>query len=566
MRIATVFWSCSLAALGLGCRPGSSISLPSEVRDGSPWFRDVTRERGLDFVHDAGSPGAYFLPQLMGSGAALFDFNGDGHLDIYLLQNGGPQSGSVNRLYQQMDDGHFKDVSKGSGLDIAGYNMGVAVGDINNDGWPDLLVTQYGGVKLFLNNGNGTFRDITREAGLDNPLWGASAVFFDYDRDGWLDLVLVNYLDYSPSRQCGGAGGTRDYCNPNEFAGTVTRLFHNRGIPAGAKARAVRFDDATASSGLARKAGPGLGVLCADFNGDGWPDIFVTNDGRPNHLWINQKDSTFREEALSRGLAFNGMGNAPANMGIALGDVDGDNLFDVFVTHLTSETHALWRQGPRGLFLDRAAAAGLAGADCRGTGFGTILEDFNGDGALDLAIANGRVIRAKASAAASPDRFWEPYAEPNHLFAGDGAGHFRNLTHENTPFCGTAGVFRGLACGDVDGDGAVDLLVTQVAGPARLFRNVVSPRGHWLGIRVFDPALKRDAYGAEVTVQTTSGRQRRWVNAGASYLCSHDPRISFGLGTASRVESIQVRWPDGKEEIFAGRAADQWITLRKGGG
>ncbi|HLW68169.1 MAG TPA: CRTAC1 family protein, partial [Gemmataceae bacterium] len=483
----------------------------------------------------------------------------------------GPDSKSTNRLFRQRADGHFEDVSKGSGLDISGYGMGVAVGDVNNDGWPDVLVTEYGRVRLFLNNGNGTFTDITKEAGLDNPLWATSAAFVDYDRDGWLDLVVVNYVDYVAERKCNGRDGTPDFCGPNAFDGRVTKLFHNRGRSAGAPSKSVRFDDVTVPSGLGRLTGPGLGVICADFNGDHWPDILVANDGKPNHLWINQRDGTFKEEALLRGVAYNAMGQAEANMGIAIGDVDGKGLFDLFVTHLGEEKHRLWKQGPRGQFRDLTVAAGLTNAHWNGTGFGTVLVDFDHAGALDLALANGRVRRDKES---HPDEsalkalgpFWGQYADRNQLFVNEGNGRFRDVSPDNPAFCGTPAVGRGLAWADLDGDGAIDLVVTSIRGPARIFRNVAPKRGHWLIVRAIDPTLHRDAYGAEITLQ---GAGRRWwgmINPGSSYLCSNDPRAHFGLGAADRIESLTVVWPDGKEEVFPGCAADQTVVLRKGEG
>jgi enediyne biosynthesis protein E4 len=546
--------------------PAPSATTADEAK-GPCWFVDITKESGLHFVHDAGPPGDYFMPQAIGSGAALFDFNNDGRLDIYLIQNGGPNSRSTNRLYRQEADGRFTDVSAGSGLDIAGYCMGVAIGDVNNDGWPDVLVTQYGGVRLFLNNGNGTFTDITREAGLDGLLWGTSACFVDYDRDGWLDLVVVNYVNYDPSMPCADTAGRRDFCNPKAFDGTVTKLYRNLGRSKGTKARGVRFEDVTLQAGLGRTPGPGLGVLCADFNGDGWPDIFVANDGQPNRLWINQRDGTFTEEALPRGVAYNGMGQAEGSMGVAIGDVDGNGLFDVFVTHLTGETNALWKQGPRGLFRDQTRGTGLANRQTQGTGFGAVLADFDHDGALDLALVNGRVTRGKPIDAARLGPFWSRYAERNRLFVNDGAGRFRDISAQNGPFCGTAAVARGLACGDLNGDGALDLLVTTVAGPARLYRNVAAKRGHWLLVRAIDPRLGgRDAYGAEVTVRTGGRRWQRWINPGYSYLCSNDPRAHFGLGPSRYVDALHVLWPDGTEEVFPGRPADQLVTLRKGEG
>jgi hypothetical protein len=517
---------------------------------------------GLDFVHDAGPPGDFFMPAAIGSGAALFDMDGDGRLDIYLLNNGGPK-GAKNRLFRHGADGRFTDVSAGSGLDFAGHCMGVAVGDVNNDGLPDVLVTEYTGVRLFLNLGGGKFCDVTAEAGLGNPAWGASAAFFDYDRDGRLDLVVVNYVDYDPSVPRTAANGVRDYPPPGAFHGRVTRLFRNCGPGPGGSG--VRFEDVTVAAGLGRRAGPGLGVLCYDFDGDGWPDVFVANDGKPNHLWINQRNGTFKEEALEHNVAYNAVGQAEAGMGVALGDLDGDGLMDLFVTHLTEESNRLWKQEPRGLFRDYTVAAGLADPHTRGTGFGTALLDVDHDGWLDLAIVNGRVSRAP-SAYAPLGPHWGLYAERNRLFANDGAGHFRDVSGSNAPFCGTPNVARGLAVGDVDGDGALDLLVTTAGGRARLLRNVALQRGHWLLVRAIDPALRRDAHGAEVALQAGGRRQVRLVTPASSYHCSSDVRAHFGLGAAGRFDALTVTWPDGAVERFAGGPADRELVLRKGAG
>ena len=562
----------ALAAAGAGCRQPCPSGTGADSA-ASPWFVDVTKELGIDFVHDVGTRPLEerFMPQMVGSGAALFDFDNDGRLDLYLIQNSGPDGKATNRLYRQNADGRFVDVSKGSGLDITGYGMGVAIGDVNNDGWPDVLVTEYGRVRLFLNKGDGTFVDVTKEAGLDNPQWGTSAAFVDYDRDGWLDLVIVNYVEYVASRECTGRDGLRDYCGPSAFAGQVTKLYHNRGLVAGSGPHSVRFDDVTIAAGLGSAPGPGLGVICADFNGDRWPDILIANDGKPNHLWINQKNGTFKEEAVQRGVAYNAMGQAEANMGIAWGDIDGDGLMDLFVTHLTEEKHRLWKQGPRGLFRDHTVAAGLTRPHWNATGFGTVLIDFDHDGALDLALVNGGVKRSKdakpdAATFAALGPFWGQYGDRNQVFGNDGKGVFRDLSKQNESFCGTPAVGRGLAWGDINGDGAIDLVVTNVAGPVRIFRNVAPNRGHWLLVRALDPALKRDAYGAEITVRAG---ERKWVgmvNPGSSYLCSNDPRAHFGLGSVSQVDALNVVWPDGVEEIFPGMTVDQAVVLRKGEG
>jgi hypothetical protein len=550
-----------LLALAAGCdRPAAVSTAPAPPAE-PPWFEDVTDQRGLDFTHDCGpvTPD-FFMPQIAGSGCAVFDFDGDGRLDIYLIHNGGPH-GAKNRLFHQEADGTFRDVSAGSGLDVAGYGMGVAIGDVNNDGRPDVLLTEYGATRLFLNEGGGRFREVTREAGLDNPLWATSAAFFDFDRDGWLDLVVVNYLDYDRSVPCTGRGGKHDFCGPNMFSGTVARLYRNLGPQPGRPG--VRFEDVTLKAGLSAAKGKGLGVLCADFNGDGWPDIFAANDMMANHLWINQRDGTFKEEAVSRGVAYNLVGASAANMGIAWADVDGTGLPDLFVTHIIDETHTLWKQGPRGFFEDHTVGAGLASGR-RSTGFGAAFADFDRDGWPDLAFVNGGVLTNRDADPSGP--FWGQYAQRNQLFANAGQGKFRDISESNPALCGYPYVGRGLAVGDFDNDGAPDLLVTEIGGKARLLRNVAPAKGHWLAVRATIPRLKRDAYGAEVTVR--AGRKSYWrlLNPAYSYCSSNDVRGHFGLGPNERYDGIDVLWPDGRAETFPGGPADRPVELRQGEG
>jgi len=551
--------------LPFGCHSGSGPKV--KVEPDRPWFADVTDEVGLNVIHDSGPKGDYFMPQLTGGGAALLDFDNDGRLDIYLIQGGGPGSHSTNRLLHQNAAGKFEDVSAGSGVDIAGYGQGVAVGDVNNDGWPDILVTEFGEIRLFLNRHNGTFDNCTKEAGLDNPLWAISAAFLDYDRDGFLDLVVVNYVEYNAEKACSHRGIGRDFCGPSAFPGTISKLFRNLGPKAGADKSSVRYEDTTFTSGLATKAGPGLGVVCADFDGDGWPDIFIANDGAPNHLWMNQKNGTFVEEGVLRGIARNSMGQAEANMGVAIGDVDGQGDFEIFVTHLSEESHRLWKQSPRGHFQDQTGATGLGMPTSHSTGFGTLLADFDHNGAVDLVLVNGRVRRdSLVPAATVSEEFWVPYREPNQLYSNAGNSRFINRSNLEPALCGIPSVWRGVASGDVDGDGALDLLVTRLDGSVRLYRNVAPNRGHWLLVRAMDPLLERDAYGSEITVSVGETRWTRWLNPAYSYACSNDPRAHFGLGSANHVDSIRVLWPDGKKEMFSGRRTDQSIVLKKGEG
>ena len=500
------------------------------------------------------------MPRIMGSGCAIFDADGDGRLDLYLLHHGG-STGKKNQLYLQLADGTFRDASAGSGLDRADFWHGVAIGDMDNDGRPDVLLTRLGGLCLLRNQGNGKFTDVTASSGLFNPLWATSAAFVDYDRDGWLDLLVVNYLDYDPRRECLSPQGQRDFCAPSAFSPVASKLFRNLG----ANKQLGQFEDVSFASGIGRLPGPGLGVVCADFDGDGWPDFFIANDGKPNHLWINQRDGTFRNQAVSRGVATSGTGTAMAGMGVALGDVSGNGLFDLYVTHLGSETNTLWQQGPRGQFRDQSTAAGLTDTHWRGTGFGTLMADFDCDGWLDIALVNGRVALG-GNARASGQGFWEPYAERNQLLAGVGNGRFLDVSLDSPALCGFWNIGRGLACGDVDGDGAPDLLVNSIAGKARLLRNVAPRKGHWLLLRVVDPAYNRDAYGAELRVRAADREWLRQVQTAESYLSSSSPLVHVGLGSSNHFDAIVVTWPDGQRELFPGGPADRQLELRRGQG
>ncbi len=569
--VAMVVVSGAVAAYCYWPTVATDVSTEQGVKPHPGWFEDVTDAWGLGFTPDPGPTGSYFMPQSVGTGAAAFDCDGDGLLDIYLLNSAGPGSLSTNRLFRQTAPGRFQDVTAGSGLDLAAHCHGVAVGDVNNDGKPDLLVTGFGVLKLFLNLGGGRFGDATAGSGLANLSWGMSAAFFDYDRDGWLDLIVVNYVDYDSKVDCKSPEGVQNYCGPNSFSGTASKLFRNLGRPRAAPSGATQvqqFEDTSLASGIGKVRGPGLGVTAADFDGDGWPDIFVSNDGQPNRLWMNQKDGSFAEEGLSRGAALNVIGQAYAGMGIAVGDVDGDGLLDLYVTHLGSETNNLWRQGPRGQFRDRTAAAGLMATRWRGTGFGTLMADFNNDGALDIAVTNGKV--SSGGQAKNTDLgFWETYAEKNQLFVNDGTGKFKDASPDNGVLCDYWNVGRGLVCADFDNDGAPDLLVTAIGGPARLFRNVAPSRGNWLTVRAYDPQLGRASCGAEIRVRAGGKEFVRIANQAESYLCSGSPVAHFGLGSADAVEWIRITWPDGavnKTEAFPGGPANLALVLNRGKG
>lgn len=551
-----------------GCASRPTAPEPPSEPTGPAWFEDVTDRLGVRFAHDAGPADVGRMPQIVGTGCAVFDCDGDGRLDLYFMHNVGADSPSRNVLYRQRPDGTFEDVSAGSGLDFAGPCMGAAVGDVDNDGRPDLLVTLVGSVRLFLNQGGGKFVDATDAAGLRNPLWGTSAAFFDYDRDGRLDLFVVNYVDWDPSVRCTDSRGEKDFCAPKTFTGTVSKLFHNTGPAPAADGRAaarVRFEDVSVLSGVGTLPGPGLGVYCADLTGDGWPDAFVANDGAPNRLWVNQQNGTFKDEALSRGVAYTQMGQAFAGMGVAAGDVDDDGLIDLYVTHLATESNTFWKQEPRGMFRDRTGDFGLAATAWRGTGFGTAMADFDHDGRADLALVNGRVSRAAPEPAPGLPDFWARYAQRNQLLVNRG-GRFEDVSPANAAFCGVPNVGRGLALGDIDGDGALDLVTTAIAGRARVYKNVCPNRGHWLQLRAVDPRWNRDAIGAEVSVTAAGQKRLRVVTGAESFLSSSSPVAHFGLGPAAAFEAVEVKWPDGLVEKFPGGATDRALTLRRGEG
>jgi hypothetical protein len=560
--------TCVGLALLTGCgEPGSPPASPpaSGSAPEPQWFKDVTDSVRLDFLHVAGTN--YFMPDQMGSGIALLDYDNDGRLDVYCVQDGINRPSARNQLFHQEPDGTFRNASEGSGVDVNGRGMGVCAADANNDGWVDLLVTEYGAVRLFQNSGHGTFRELGPEAGLDNPRWAMPASFLDFDRDGWLDIAVGNYLDYDPTQECHDVHGQQDFCAPKVFGSTVTRLWRNvTRVPGGPP----RFEDRTESAGLTRALGAALAVICVDFNGDGWVDMFCADDARPNRLFMNQRDGTFTEEAFSRGLAFNAMGVTAASMGTTLADVDGDGLWDMFIAHLAEEFHGYWKQGPRGLFIDQIASSGLQQQAWRGTGFGAVFADFNQDGYPDLAFSNGLVRRiVPGQTPVPPDVcvWWARYAQRAQIFRNDGNGRFYDLSPSQSDLCGQALVGRSLVLGDLDRDGAPDLILGNIGGRVRVYRNIASPRGHWVGLRLLDPQHgNRDAIGAEFTVR--AGTRSWWgmIQPATSYMGSHDPAVTVGLGNASSVDAIEVSWPDGTKQLFTGIPIDRWSVLNKGQG
>ena len=541
----------------------------------APIFEEAAEKVGLNFRHYNGMTGKLFLPEIMGSGAALFDYDNDGDLDVFLVQGAVlepgakpqetlfPWSGSGlprGRLFRNDlaigKDGNrqlrFVDVTEKSGIVATGYGMGVAVGDINNDGRPDLYITNLGSNQMYLNKGDGTFVDATQNTGTDDLRWSTSAAFFDYDRDGWLDLMVVNYAKFSTSNSpnCYAATSARDYCTPRVFAAPGNRLFRNKGDGT--------FEDVTVNAGVDKDFGHGLGVVVADFDEDGWMDMYVANDGDPNQLWINQKNGTFKNEALLAGAAVNRDGKAEAGMGVDAGDFDGNSTEDIFVTHLMEETNTLYTNLGKAVFEDRTRESGLGMPGRRFTGFGTLFFDYDNDSWLDLLVVNGAV-QLLPELMRKGDPY--PLGQPNQLFHNTGKGAFSEVLEQAGPSFQLLDVSRGAAFGDIDNDGDTDVVVTNNNGPVRLLLNQVGNRNHWLGLRLVGPK-GRDMLGAQVEVVIDkSNSLRRRVRTDGSYLAANDPRILVGLGNVVHVDAIQVRWPDGSVEKWKAPSLDRYVTL-----
>lgn len=556
-----------LAGIFLGIAAGAcdAPKTTAEQPVSSAGFTDMTTETGVHFRHDAGLAGDFFMPESIGAGLAVFDHDGDGDQDIYLVNGGArgaaPGDSSVNRLFSQEAGGTFIDRTEASGLGDGGYGMGTALGDMDNDGDLDLFVSNYGADVLYRNDGGGRFTNISESAGIAGGGWSTSACFLDADLDGWLDLYVTRYVDDSAGRTCTDSAGRTEYCGPNTYRGVRDLLWRNLGDG--------RFEAASEKSGLGVVAGKGLGVVSADFSGDGWPDIYVANDGEKNQMWINDGAGGFEDQALLMGVAYNAFGKPEASMGIALGDLDGDLGLDLYVTHLVRETNTLYTSIGNGM-QDSTSSTGIGAKSMPYTGFGTAFFDADQDGDLDLAVANGRVTRADSSAyddsIGIDAAFASDYGERNLLYLNEGALQMADACAPANAFCRDALVSRGLATADLDGDGDLDLVLSNANGPAQVFRNEMPQQGNWLKVRAMDRALGRDAIGATIEVQAGMLRMVRPVTACYSYLSSSEAVAHFGLGAVPVADSIIVTWPGGTRERFAGVAAGQEVTLLRGEG
>ncbi len=577
----TLFLALSVA----GCTRDSSRAAPStrqEQTRGGPapdeWFTDRAEATGLDFVHFNGASGQFFYPEILGPGVALFDYDNDGDLDVFVVQGQvlGPSADPrtarmpphdtkplTGRLFrndlQVRADGtrvlHFTDVTAESGISATQYGLGVAAADVDNDGWVDLLITNFGTNQLFHNNGDGTFTDVSISSGIQSePGVAVSAAFLDYDRDGWLDLYVGYNVNYTlkNDRPCPNMAGARDYCPPQIFGGRRDRLYRNMGHG--------RFTDVSATALIGGKFGPALGVVTADFNGDGWIDIYVGNDGEPNLLWINQRDGTFRETALLAGVALTSEGKAEASMGVDAGDFNGDGHEDLVMTELTGQGANLYVNDGSGRFRDASAASSLGRLSLPYTGWGMGWFDFNNDGWLDLLMVNGTIIANEG--ASHPF----PYGQRKVLLRNLGAGQFENVTDQAGTAFALSEAGRGAAFGDIDNDGDVDVVVGNDAGRLRLLVNNIGNRNHWLGLRVVG-AQGRDMLGARVSVSRRDARTLwRRVRSDGSYGSANDPRVLVGLGRSIEKPNVRVQWPDGHVEEWRDVPIDGWLTLKEGSG
>lgn len=536
----------------------SQKTAPSSSRSATR-FEDVTRAGGIHFVHNNGAFGKKWLPETMSPGVAFLDYDNDGWQDILFI-NGTAWPGhagghSTLALYHNNHDGTFTDVTQKAGLAVEIYGMGVAIGDYDNDGNDDIFITALGQNHLFHNNGDGTFSDVTKKAGLWGPHeFSTSAAWVDYDRDGQLDLVVANYVQWSPENDiyCTLDGKAKSYCTAEPYKGTSVRLWHNRGDGT--------FEDATQKAGLYDPSSKSLGVAVLDANQDGWPDILMSNDTQPNKLYINNGNGTFSEKAVQAGIAYSEEGIARAGMGVDAGDYDRSGYPSVIITNFSNQMLGLYHNERNGLFVDEAPQSDVGRASLLTLGFGCFFFDYDLDGWLDIYVANGHIEDAIERV--------QPrvrYAEPAHLFHNLGNGKFEEVSASVGSSFAAPRVARGAAYGDINNDGAPDLLVATNGGPAALFRNA-GTKNHSLRIKLTGTKSNRDGIGAVVRVRAGSDAQSQMLRSGSSYLSSSELILTFGLGSHSLADFIEVRWPSGQSDQLKNVAADQIVTVKEGQG
>jgi enediyne biosynthesis protein E4 len=529
--------------------------------EASPGFRlvDVTTSSGIQFQHNSGAFGGKLLPETLGSGCAFLDYDGDGWQDIILISGmdwpGHKRRRSTLRLYQNNRNGTFTDVTSRAGLDVEMYGIGVAVGDYDNDGFPDILVTCVGQNRLFHNTGKGSFIDVTNTSGLGKrQAFSTSALWFDYDRDGLLDLFVCNYVKWSPERDvfCSLDGKHKSYCTPEAYRGETCWLFHNRGNGT--------FEDVTASSGIFDSSSKSLGVAMLDNNADGWPDLLVANDTQPNKLYRNQRNGTFKDAAVEVGLAFSSEGKARAGMGVDVGDFMNSGSPGVAITNFDNEMMGLYEFSGK-TYEDVAAQAGVGLASKNSLGFGCVFLDANLDGWIDLGVANGHIDETVRNIRGNVG-----YAQPPLLFLNNGSGKFRDVAAEIGGGFDRPKVGRGLAYGDFDRDGDLDLLLTTNNGPAYLYRNDQLSGNRSIRFRLIGTKSNRDGIGATVRIVSGGLSQSKMVKSGSSYLSQSELPLTFGLEKRAHVERVVIAWPSGRTEDFTDLAAGRCYECTEGKG
>jgi enediyne biosynthesis protein E4 len=521
---------------------------------------DVTSQAGISFQHNSGAYGGKLLPETLGSGCAFLDYDGDGWQDI-LLVNGMDWAGhkkqrSTLKLYKNNRNGTFTDVTRAAGLDVEMYGMGVAVGDYNNDGFPDVLITCVGQNRLFQNTGKGTFVDVTKKSGLaGRQAFSTSAVWIDFDRDGLLDLFVCNYVNWTPEHDvfCSLDGKHKSYCTPEAYRGETCWMFRNRGDGT--------FEDATASSGVFDASSKSLGVALLDYDQDGWPDLLVANDTQPNKLYKNLRNGKFKDVAVEAGIAFSPDGKARAGMGVAVGDFENSGRAGIAITNFDNEMIGLYRAGKSGAYDEIALAAGVGAPSKTTLGFGCAFLDVDLDGRLDLAVANGHIDETVRNIRGNVG-----YAQAPQLFLNAGGGKFREAAGEAGAEFASAKVGRGLACGDFDRDGDQDILLTTNNGSAYLYRNDQSAGHRAIRFHLVGTKSNRDAIGATVRIYSGGEMQMRMVQGGSSYLSQSELPVTFGLGARDRIERMTVDWPNGGTQEFKNLAVQKayQVTENKG--
>ncbi len=519
-------------------------------------FVNVASEAGLNFRHENGASKEKLMPETFGSGVAWIDYDSDGWIDLFFangadLARGRPSPG--NALYRNLGNGKFENVTARAGVAGKGlFCTGVAVGDFDNDGFPDIYVTGYGGNQLFRNNGNGSFTDVTDKAGVAGGGWSSSCAWLDYDRDGWLDLYVVRYLDYDIKNApyCGfKKDGYRMYCDPQQFDGVPDLLFHNN--------HDGTFTDVSRKAGIANRSGKGLGVAVGDIDLDGWPDIFVTNDGIRNFLYHNNGNGTFTDVAYEAGVGFDTHGKPMAGMGTEIADYDGDGLPDIFMTAFSREYNTLFHNLGKLLFEDVTLSAGLDSGFLT-LAFGTKLFDYDNDGDLDIYATNGHVTDNIEMYDSSLS-----YKQKDLLYENIGGGRFKDVSAQSGPAFQIKHVGRGAAVGDFDNDGDLDIVVADCGGPPLLMRNDGGNRNHWIALRARGSESNRFGVGAKVRVHAGGLTQLREINPAGSYLSTSDVRLYIGLGSETRIARLEIEWPSGRKQTLTDVAADQTLLLEE---